>query len=127
MAQTVFVNGRGVVHKQSGGQSIVFPNVCKTPTPPGVQVPLPYPSIGQATQTSKGPKKVKIDGQMPMVKGAKYAKTQGDEAGTAGGAMSGTHGDEAEFSTCSNDVKLEGRNVCRLGDSLRHNKGNAAG
>ena len=72
MPSTVFVNGRGVVHTGSGGMSIAFPNVCKTPTPPGVQVPLPYPSIGESKQTSPGPKRVKIQGQMPMVKGAKY-------------------------------------------------------
>lgn len=87
MAQTVFANGRGIDHKGSGGMSPVFPDVCKTPTPGG-PVPIPYPNIGQATNTSKGPKKVKVDGQMPMAKGAKYSMTSGDEAGSAGGGFS---------------------------------------
>ncbi len=125
MPSTVFVNGRGVVHTGSGGMSIAFPNVCKTPTPPGVQVPLPYPSIGESKQTSQGPKTVKIQGQMPMVKGAKYPTTKGDAPGTGGGMKSGCNGGEAEFSSYSSDVKFEGRNVCRLGDSLLHNKKNA--
>ena len=127
MAQTVFVNGRGVVHKASGGMSLVFPNPDKTPMPPGPPVPLPYPSIGESKKTTGGPKKVKIDGQMPMVKGAKYASTDGDAPGSGGGVMSGCNQGEAEFMTYSNDVKIEGRNACRLGDSLFHNKKNAMG
>lgn len=126
MAQTVFANGRGIVHKASGGKSIAFPNVCKTPMGPA-KVPLPYPSIGQSAKASGGPKTVKVDGQVLMVKGAKYSATEGDAAGTDGGVMSGCNGGEAEFKSYSNDVKFEGRNVCRLGDSLFQNKKNAAG
>ncbi|WP_437902417.1 DUF4150 domain-containing protein [Sorangium sp. So ce327] len=127
MAQTVFANGRGVVHQNSGGLSTVFPDVCKTPSPGG-PVPIPYPNIGKASDTSKGPKKVKCDGQMPMVKGAQYSMTSGDEAGTAGGGVvsSSTKG-AAEFMMYSFDVKFEGKNVCRLGDPLFHNKKNIMG
>ena len=39
MGQTVFANSRGVAHKDSGGMSIVFPDVCKTPTPGGPVTP----------------------------------------------------------------------------------------
>lgn len=127
MAQTVFVNGRSVAHKGSGGMNMVFPNPCKTPMPPGPSVPLPYPSIARSSTTSKGPKKVKVDGQMPMVKGAKYTATDGDKPGTAGGVMSGCNGGEAELMTYSSNVKFEGRNVGRLGDMLFHNKKNAMG
>jgi hypothetical protein len=126
MPCTVFVNGRGVVHQGSGGLSIVFPDVCKTPTPGGL-VPIPYPNIGKAADTSQGPATVKIDGCMPMVKGAIYATTSGDEAGTGGGVMSSTVKAPAEFMTYSFDVQFEGRNVCRLGDSLLHNQKNAMG
>ena len=127
MAQTVFANSRGVDHKGSGGMSMVFPDVCKTPTPGG-PVPIPYPNIGQATNTTKGTKKVKVDGKMAMVKGAKYSMTSGDEAGTAGGGViSGKIKGEAEYMMYSFDVKLEGKNVCRLGDPLWHNKKNIMG
>jgi len=126
MPSTVFANNRGVVHKGSGGMSMVFPDVCKTPSPAG-PIPIPYPNIGMASDTSSGPTKVKIDGQMPMVKGAKYSMTSGDEAGSAGGVMSSSIKGEAEFMMYSFDVKFEGKNVCRMGDPLFHNKKNIMG
>ena len=126
MPCTVFVNGRGVVHQTSGGLSTVFPDVCKTPSPAG-PIPIPYPSIGKASDTSSGPRTVTVDGSMPMTKDAKYARTSGDEAGSAGGVVSGVIAGEAEFSMYSFDVKFEGRNVCRLGDPLFHNQKNTVG
>ena len=87
MPGTVFANLRGVAHKGSGGQSPIFPDVCKTPTPGG-PVPIPYPNIGMSSNTSSGPTSVKTDGQMPMTKGAKYMMSSGDEAGSAMGVMS---------------------------------------
>jgi len=126
MAQSTFANSRGIAHKGSGGMSIVFPDVCKTPTPSG-PIPIPYPNIGRSADTSKGPKKVKTDGKMPMVKGAEYSKSTGDEPGTAGGVISGRNRAECEFLIYSFDVKFEGKNVCRLGDQLWHNKKNILG
>jgi hypothetical protein len=124
MAQTTFANSRGIVHKGSGGMSPVFPDVCKTPGPP---VPIPYPNIGKSSDTTAGPKTVKVDGQMPMVKGSKYSKSYGDEAGTVGGVVSNVNRSECEFMTYSFDVKFEGKNVCRLGDTLLQNKKNILG
>ena len=126
MSQTTFANSRGIVHKGSGGMSMVLPDVCKTPSPAG-PVPIPYPNIGQASDTSQGPTSVKTDGQMPMVKGAKYSRSSGDEAGTAGGVLSNVNMNECEFLMYSFDVKFEGKNVCRLGDPLWHNKKNILG
>jgi len=123
MGQTTFANGRGIAHKGSGGMSIAFPDVCKTPSPAG-PIPIPYPNIGMASDTSKGPKKVKTDGKMPMTKGAKYSKSSGDEAGTAGGVVSSKNMGECEFMMQSMDVKFEGKNVARMGDPLFHNKKN---
>jgi hypothetical protein len=123
MGQTTFANSRGIAHKGSGGMSTVFPDVCKTPSPGG-PVPIPYPNIGKASDTSKGPKKVTTDGKMPMVKGAKYSTSTGDEAGSVGGVISGVTKGECEFMMYSFDVKFEGKNVCRLGDPLWHNKKN---
>ncbi len=58
MAQTTFVNGRGVAHKGSGGMSTVFPDLCLTKVPVLGVVPIPYPNIGQSSDTDKGPEKV---------------------------------------------------------------------
>lgn len=126
MGQTTHSNGRGISHKGSGGKSTVFPDVCLTPIGNAV-VPIPYPNTGQAMDTSKGPKSVKTDGKMPMVKGAKYSKSTGDEPGSRKGVASGTIQDVCEFMMYSFDVKFEGKNVCRLGDPLWHNKKNILG
>jgi hypothetical protein len=127
MGQTTFANSRGIAHKGSGGMSPVFPDVCKTPSPAG-PIPIPYPNIGKSSDTSKGPKKVKTDGQMPMVKGAEYMVSTGDEAGSAGGGVvSNKIKGECEYMIYSFDVKFEGKNVCRLGDPLFHNKKNIMG
>lgn len=126
MAQTTFANGRGVVHKGSGGMSTVFPDVCKTQVGNAV-VPIPYPNIGQSSDTVSGPTSVTFDGEMPMVKGSKYSKSTGDEAGKLGGVVSGVNKSECEFLLYSFDIKAEGKNLCRLADPLLHNKKNIAG
>jgi hypothetical protein len=126
MAQTTFSNSRGIAHKGSGGTSVVFPDVCLTPVGKSV-VPIPYPNTGKSADTVKGPKSVTTDGEMPMVKGAKYSKSTGDQAGSKKGVASGTIKDECEFMMYSFDVKFEGKNVCRLGDPLFHNKKNIMG
>lgn len=127
MGQTTFANSIGIAHKGSGGMSITFPDACKTPSPAG-PIPIPYPNIGKASDTSSGPKKVKTDGNMPMVKGAKYMISTGDEAGSAGGGvMSSKIKGESEFMMYSFDVKFEGKNVCRMGDPLFHNNKNIMG
>jgi Domain of unknown function (DUF4150) len=123
----VFANGRGIAHGGSGGQSIVLPDVCKTPSPGG-PVPIPYPNVGRSSDASDGPKSVTIEGKMPMVKGATYRMSSGDEAGTAGGGVvSNSTKGPCEFMMYSFDVKFEGKNVCRLGDPLFHNKKNIMG
>jgi hypothetical protein len=126
MASTTFANARGIAHKGSGGLSTVFPDVCKTPTPAG-PVPIPYPNIGKAADTTGGPPTVTTDGQMPMTKGAQYAMSAGDEAGSATGVMSSKIKGPCEFMMYSFDVKFGGQNVCRLGDPLFHNDKNAMG
>ena len=126
MSITVFANSRGVAHQGSGGQSPIFPDVCKTPTPAG-PVPIPYPNIGQASNTSSGPSTVTTDGQMPMTKEAKYSMSSGDEAGSATGVMSSKIKGACEYMMYSFDVKYEGKNVCRLGDPLFHNEKNGMG
>lgn len=122
-----FVNMRGIAHGGSGGMSTVFPDVCKTPSPAG-PIPIPYPNIGKSADATGGPTTVKIDGNVPMVKGATYAVTTGDEAGSAGGGVvSNTIKGVCEFMMYAFDVKFEGKNVCRLGDPLFHNKKNIMG
>lgn len=126
MAQTTFANSRGIAHKGSGGMSLVFPDVCLTQIGNAV-VPIPYPNLGKAADTSKGPKSVKTDGEMPMVKQAQYSTSTGDEPGSKKGIISGKINGVCEFMMYSFDVKFEGKNVCRMGDPLFHNKKNIVG
>jgi hypothetical protein len=124
--QTTFTNFKGIVHKGSGGTSIVFPDVCKTPAAPS-PVPIPYPNLGKYSDTIKGPTTVKTDGQMPMVKGSQYSQSYLDEPGTLGGIISQVNRNVCEFLMYSFDVKFEGKNVCRMSDPLWQNKKNILG
>jgi hypothetical protein len=119
-------NIQGFAHKGSNGFSLVFPDVCKTPTPGG-PVPIPYPNLGKSSDTVQGTTTVSADGQMVMVKGSKYLPTTGDEPGSVGGVLSGVFKQECEFLMYSFNVMLEGKNVCRMGDPLWHNKKNICG
>jgi hypothetical protein len=86
---TVFSNNKGVVHKGSGGKSVVFPDVCKTPSPGG-PIPIPYPNIGKSSDTAKGSKKVKMDGNPIMLKNSNFKTSIGDEPGIAGNSHADT-------------------------------------
>lgn len=122
MSVTIAVNNMTVVHKSSGGITIVFPDVCKTPSPAG-PVPIPYPNIAKSSDTAKGSKKVKMDGNPIMLKTSNFSTSVGDEAGTAGGGVvSNTTKGKAEFVNYSFDVKVEGKNVPRQLDLMIHNK-----
>jgi hypothetical protein len=124
MAVTVGVNNLSVVHKSSNGTTIIFPDVCKTPTPGG-PVPLPYPNIARSSDTAKGTKKVKCDGNPTCVKDSNFRMSTGDEAGSAGGGVvSNKIKGKAEFVNFSFDVKFEGKNVVRAFDLMLHNDKN---
>ena len=125
MPVTVGVNFLSVVHKSSNGVSIAFPDVCKTPAPPAPFVPIPYPNIAQSSDTAKGTKKVKCDGNPVCTKDSNFRMSTGDEGGSAGGGMiSSKIKGKAEFVMFSFDVKFEGKNVSRAFDIMLHNDKN---
>lgn len=118
------VNKMSVVTKDSGGVTVAFPDVCKTPSPAG-PIPLPYPNVAQSSDTDKGTKKVSVAGNPVCVKDSHFKLSTGDEAGTAGGGVASnkTKG-KAEFVNFSFDVKFEGKNVARALDLMLHNDKN---
>jgi len=124
MGSTVFANMMGISHKTSGAKSLAFPDVCKTPTPGG-PVPIPYPNLAQSMNVANGSKTVKIQGQMATIKGCNYSISTGDEPGSVGGVVSSKFKNKAEFMLYSFDVKIEGKNTCRMGDMMTHNDKNA--
>jgi hypothetical protein len=124
MPVTVGVNFLSVVHKGSNGVTIAFPDVCKTPSPAG-PIPIPYPNIAKSSDTAKGTKKVKCDGQSTCVKDSNFSTSTGDEAGSAGGGVASNKiKGKAEFILFSFDVKFEGKNAARAFDLMLHNDKN---
>jgi hypothetical protein len=124
MAVTVGANKLSVVHADSGGITTAFPDVCKTPTPGG-PIPIPYPNIAKSSDTAKGSKKVKCDGNPICHKDSNFSMSTGDEAGSAGGGVvSNKIKGKAEFVNFSFDVKVEGKNVARAFDLMLHNDKN---
>jgi hypothetical protein len=103
--------------------TIAFPDVCKTPTPAG-PIPIPYPNIAMSSDTAKGTKKVKCDGQSTCTKDSNFKMSTGDEAGSAGGVASSKIKGKAEFVNFSFDVKFEGKNAVRAFDLMLHNDKN---
>jgi uncharacterized Zn-binding protein involved in type VI secretion len=128
MPVTVKVNGamNSLVHKGSNGVSVAtIPDVCKTPSPGG-PVPIPYPNISQAATLSKGTTTVKADGMMIAIKGSEFSLSNGDNAGTVGGVKSSTFMKESTWILYSFDVKMNGKNACRLTDKKFQNHENTA-
>lgn len=128
MASTIKVNGmfNSLVHKSSSGVVMsTVPDVCKTPSPGG-PVPIPYPVIvSMSTNLVKGTKTVKVDGKkMAAVKGSEFSRCMGDEPGVTGGVVSNTNMKEAGWILYSFDVKMDGKNCCRLMDKMTMNHKN---
>ncbi len=115
------------MHKGSNGISIAtIPDVCKTPSPAG-PVPIPYPNISQSATLDKGTTTVKADGGMMIAtKGSEFSLSNGDNAGVAGGVKSSTFMKESTWILYSFDVKMDGRNACRLTDKKFQNHENTA-
>ncbi|HET9386080.1 MAG TPA: DUF4150 domain-containing protein [Gemmatimonadales bacterium] len=128
MPVTVKVNGtvNSLVHKGSNHTSIAtIPDVCKTPSPGG-PVPIPYPNISQSMTLASGTTTVKADGMMIAVKGSQFSLSNGDNAGVAGGVKSSTFMKESTWILYSFDVKMDGKNACRLTDKKFQNHENTA-
>jgi hypothetical protein len=128
MSLTIKVNGTDNSLAHKGSNHIAKntpPDVCKTPSPGG-PVPIPYPVIiSMSSDLAKGTTTVKVDGgNMAAIKGSEFSRCSGDEAGTAGGVVSSTNMKEATWITYSMNVKMDGKNACRLTDKMKMNHGN---
>ena len=119
MIPTVIVNRRTVIHAKSDGTAPnAAPDVCKTPPN---QVPVPYPNTAFSKDLADGSETVTVDGEPIAHCKSIFSTSTGDEAGSGGGVVSGTTKGKAKFLTYSFDVFVEGKNVCRLGDSMTLN------
>lgn len=118
----VFANGQELSAKRAAGKSITaFPDVLVTPpklpaTPPGV--PIPYPNIGKASDTSKGANKVKAPGKEASPKQPQHIQrltSQGVPVAPKQLDQGKTH-----FMRYSFDVKFEGKKHFDPGPFCHH-------
>lgn len=118
---SALVNGVSVVHRGSNGvATAAAPDFCKTPSNGG-PIPLPYPNVARSSDLTAGSTSVKVEGNPAAVKDCAFATSTGDEAGSIGGVASGVTKGKAKFVNYSFDVKLDGKNACRLGDPMTMN------
>jgi uncharacterized Zn-binding protein involved in type VI secretion len=115
------------VHKGSHTiASATIPNICKMPGPPAPFVPAPLPNIAKSELSPQGySTTVEIEGNAVAIRGATF-ESIGDIAskGTGGGLISANCQGPAKFITPgSMTVKIEGKNVQLLSDSMLNNLG----
>lgn len=109
------------------GQLMSNLDVCKTPTPPGAPVPVPYTNIGLTAQCMPAATKVLIAGMPGLNKNAQCVPSSGDEPGVAGGAVSSLIKGPVTFTTSSLKVMVQGSPAVRMNDLTMHNQNNAPG
>ena len=63
---------------------------------------------------------------MIAIKGSEFSLSNGDNAGVAGGVKSSTFMKESTWILYSFDVKMDGKNACRLTDKKFQNHENTA-
>lgn len=115
-----------VTEGSMGTAKATVPNVCKMPGPPAPFVPSPLPNIAKSGMSPKGfSKSVKIEGKAVAILGATF-ESMGDIASkaTGGGLISAnTHGPAKFITPGSLTVKIEGKSVHLLGESMLNNCG----
>ena len=111
---------------RQGGDTMAFPDTCKTPTPVGT-IPIPYPNTAQLMQANPAscPDKVTIMNQAPITKQSMVPQTSGDEAGATGGAVSGMIKGPAQPKTASTAVDFGCNKAVRQTDIWGQNGTNA--
>ncbi|WP_258182887.1 DUF4150 domain-containing protein [Enhygromyxa salina] len=117
----MFANSLSIVHQGDGmTHTCPIPDVCKTPSPAG-PVPIPYVNIAMSSNLTDGSTSVKIQGCSVALESSSIAMSSGDEAGTAGGVISSKNLGKLSWSTCSPNVKFDGKGVVRFTDVAGHN------
>lgn len=101
------------------------PNVCFVPAPPpAVQVPTPFPSIGQLATTDGAIDKVLVEHKETVAEGAKMPSSKGDEAGTKGGVVSGVNSKDVVPKLFSSKVFFKGKKAFFHTGTTAHNGSN---
>ena len=117
------------------GIAFAFPDVCKTPAPPGPPVPMPYPNVAQLDQANGvtdesnkellvGPSSLHV-----LLLDSEITTSTGDEAGSVGGVTSGTIKGRCRVTQASSSVIYgpSQKGIARFMDTTSQNDGNATG
>lgn len=113
------------------GIAFAFPDVCRTPAPPGSPVPIPYPNIAQlanATGVTADSGKEVLVGPASLhvlLMGSEVATSSGDEAGTALGVQSNSIQGKCRVTGASGSVVYgpQSKGIARFMDSTEQNIG----
>ena len=105
------------------------PDVCKTPSPSGAPVPVPYCNTFQCAMVTPNTasSKVFIDGAPALTVKSQTSISNGDEPGTVGGVVSGKFIGKGEFISGAQKVKIENTPGVAQGAPTKHNDGNTTG
>lgn len=109
---------------KQGGQTVAFPDVCKTPSPDGDEA-VAYPDLGNVAQTVGESTNVKFAGKGVVTKRSEIPRSSGDEPGISGGVVSGGNMGLVRFKKGSSKVRVEGWPVQHLGAPTAQNGSNA--
>lgn len=115
-----------ITQGSNGMAAATVPNICKMPGPPALFVPTPLPNIGKSGMSPDGySTSVTIDGDAVAIQGSSFG-SMGDVAskGLGGGMVSmNCEGPTKFIAPGSLTVKIEGKNVQLLGDTMSNNNG----
>lgn len=131
MRTHVYANDNEVCSKAVGQQGIagiVFPDPCWSPPAPGAgPLLIPYPNTNFASKLKKGSTSVSAGNSAIALKDQSYLDSSiGNEAATQNfskGMKTGSITGKTYFTEWSQDVKVEGLNVCCNQHSTTHNHG----
>jgi hypothetical protein len=110
---------------KKGGDCVGGPDVCKTPSPAGPPIPVPYPSLAACSGASDTCKKVLVTNKESVNDKSRIKSSMGDEAGTLKGVVSNTHCGEVQFKKASSNVYVQNRKFVHHLALTAHNGSNA--
>ena len=94
--------------KASGGISIVFPSVCRTPVPATDISPIPYPNIAKTALETQ--KKIKSTVTKTFTKQSSMRRVSGAEAGSLKGVVSNKNMEVTQIKSMLNQINTKIQN-----------------